>query len=240
MSIHISAKQGEIASVLLMPGDPLRAKYMADTYLEDVKLVNTTRNMLMYTGRFRGTKLSIGASGMGCPSIGIYSFELYKEYNVECIIRVGTCGAYQPDIRVFDLVNATSAYSESTYARFAFGIEEDHVEAQGSIAQVIRRTADQLKVSLMDAPIHSADAFYRTLEGLPKIVEKNRLPVVEMESFALFANARVLKKSAGCLLTVSDNIITKQVISAEEREKSLDQMATLALESAYRLVNPGE
>jgi purine-nucleoside phosphorylase len=231
MSLHISANQGEIASVVLMPGDPLRAKYMAEKYLEEIKPVNTTRNMLMFTGRYKGTKISIGASGMGCPSIGIYSFELYKEYNVECIIRVGTCGAYQPEIRVFDLVNATTAYSESTYARFAFGFEEDHIEAQGRTAQTIRKTADQMQVKVMDAPIHSADAFYRTVEGLPAIVEKYKLPVVEMESFALFANARVLKKSAGCLLTVSDNIITKQVISAEEREKSLDQMAVLALES---------
>jgi purine-nucleoside phosphorylase len=235
MSIHISARPGEIAPVVLMPGDPLRAKFMAETYLSDIKQVNHTRNMLMFTGTYKGTKVTIGASGMGCPSIGIYSYELYNEYDVECIVRVGTCGAYQADIKLFDLVNTTEAFSESTYAKFAFGYEGNSMKAQGDMQVKIAETAAMLGIEITNGPIHSADAFYRSLPGLPMIVRENNLPVVEMEAFSLFANARHLKKSAACLLTVSDNIITKQVISAEEREKSLDKMATVALESCLEL-----
>jgi len=235
MSIHISARSGEIAPVVLMPGDPLRAKFMAETYLSDIKQVNHTRNMLMFTGTYKGTKVTIGASGMGCPSIGIYSYELYNEYDVECIVRVGTCGAYQADIKLFDLVNTTEAFSESTYAKFAFGYEGNSMKAQGDMQVKIAETAAMLGIEITNGPIHSADAFYRSLPGLPMIVRENNLPVVEMEAFSLFANARHLKKSAACLLTVSDNIITKQVISAEEREKSLDKMATVALESCLEL-----
>ena len=234
MSIHISARSGEIAPVVLMPGDPLRAKFMAETYLSDIKQVNHTRNMLMFTGTYKGTKVTIGASGMGCPSIGIYSYELYNEYDVECIVRVGTCGAYQADIKLFDLVNTTEAFSESTYAKFAFGYEGNSMKAQGDMQVKIAETAAMLGIEITNGPIHSADAFYRSLPGLPMIVRENNLPVVEMEAFSLFANAKHLKKSAACLLTVSDNIITKQVISAEEREKSLEKMATLALESCIK------
>ena len=231
MSIHISAKPGEIAPVVLMPGDPLRAKFMAENYLSGVNQVNQTRNMLMFTGTYKGTPVSICASGMGCPSIGIYSYELFNEYDVECIVRVGTCGAYKAEINVFDLVNTTEAYSESTYAKFAFGYEENHMKAQGAMQEKIAKTAVKLNLTVTNAPIHSADAFYRSLPGLPMIVREYDLPVVEMESFSLFANARHLKKSAACLLTVSDNIITKQVITADERERSLDKMSKLALES---------
>ncbi len=235
MSIHISAKPGEIAPVVLMPGDPLRAKFMAEKYLADTRLVNQTRNMLMFTGNYKGTPVTIGASGMGCPSIGIYSYELFNDYKVDHIIRVGTCGAYRAEIRLFELVNATMAYSESTYAKYSFGFEEDHMMAQGKAQDTIRSTASGLNIPLMNVPIHSGDAFYRTLQGNPAIVDQYNLPVVEMEAFALFSNARVLKKSAACLLTVSDNIVTKQLISPDEREKSLDQMAVLALESACKL-----
>ena len=235
MSLHISASPGEIAPVVLMPGDPLRARFMAEKYLSDPKQVNQTRNMLMYTGTYRDARVTIAASGMGCPSIGIYSYELFNEYAVECIIRVGTCGAYRSEINVFGLVNASAAYSESTYAKYAFGFDDDFMEAQGAASGIINTTAQELDYPAMYAPIHSSDQFYRTLEGLPAIVEKHRLPVVEMEAFALFANAKALKRSAACLLTVSDNIITKQVISASEREKSLDRMAVLALESCVKM-----
>ena len=235
MSVHISAKAGDIAPVVLMPGDPLRAKFMAETYLENFSLVNTTRNMFMYTGSYKNKRLSIAASGMGCPSIGIYSFELYRDYHVDCIIRVGTCGAYRADIKLFEVVNATSAYSESSYAKTAFDFEEDQFEAQGEAVNIIRSTAQEIDIPLINTAVHSSDVFYSTRQGLPLIVEKYKLAVVEMEAFALFANARVLKKSAATLLTVSDNIINRQVISAEEREKSLDKMARLALESVARM-----
>ncbi|MEI8059970.1 MAG: hypothetical protein WCG67_07425, partial [Ferruginibacter sp.] len=123
MSIHISAKPGEIAKIVLMPGDPLRAKYIAEKYLQDVKLVSSTRNIFFYTGIYNGKQVTIGASGMGCPSIGIYSYELYTEYGVDCIIRIGTCGAYTTDLKLFDLINVETAASESTFAQYAWGIE---------------------------------------------------------------------------------------------------------------------
>lgn len=235
MSIHLSAKPGEIAPLVLLPGDPLRAKFMADKYLQDTRQVNHTRNILFYTGTYKGKTLTIGASGMGCPSIGIYSYELYNEYGVDCIIRVGTCGAYLDSIKLYDLINVETAFSESTYALNAFGFEGDHFAHQGKAFEQINATAKEMNIPLLRGPVHSGDAFYRTLPGLPPIAVDNKLLAAEMEAFALFANAKLFKKSAATLLTVSDNIITKQVISAEEREKSLDKMAVLALESALKI-----
>jgi purine-nucleoside phosphorylase len=235
MSIHISAKPGEIAPIVLMPGDPLRAKFMAEKYLDNIKQVNSTRNIFFYTGTYKGKELTIGASGMGCPSIGIYSYELYNEYGVDCIIRVGTCGAYLDTINLYDLINVDIAYSESTYAHTAFGFEEDHFVHQGKAFDIINETAKEMNTALISGPIQSGDAFYRTVPGLAPIVSKNNLLAAEMEAFALFANAKILNKGAATLLTVSDNIITKKIISSEEREKSLDKMAVLALESVRKL-----
>ena len=235
MSIHINAKPGEIAPIVLMPGDPLRAKFMADRFLENVQLVSSTRNIYFFTGLYNNVRLTVGGSGMGCPSIGIYSYELYTQYNVECIIRIGTCGAYLPTINLYDIINAERAYSESTYANAAFNFNDDHFYHQGKAYAVINETANDLKIPVLTGPIHSGDAFYTTGKGLPEIATKNNLLAAEMEAFALFANAKLLNKTAACLLTVSDNIVTKQLISAEEREKSLDVMAKLALEAVVRM-----
>ena len=235
MSLHINAKPGEIAPVVLLAGDPLRAKYIADHFLQEVELVNSTRNIYYFTGLYNNVRLTVGGSGMGCPSIGIYSYELYKEYDVECIMRIGTCGAYLPSIKLYDLVNAERAYSESTYAQTAFGYAGDHFYHQGNAYSVINETAAALKVPVLTGPIHSGDCFYRTATALPVIATENNLLVAEMEAFALFANAKLLNKSAACLLTVSDNIVTHELISPDERERSLDTMAKLALEAAMRL-----
>ncbi len=235
MSPHISAQPGEIAPIVLMPGDPLRAKYIAETFLKDAQLVSSTRNIYFFTGLYNNVRLTIGGSGMGCPSIGIYSYELYTQYNVECIIRIGTCGAYLPTINLYDIINAERAYSESTYANAAFNFNDDHFYHQGKAYAVINETANDLKIPVLTGPIHSGDAFYTTGKGLPEIATKNNLLAAEMEAFALFANAKLLNKTAACLLTVSDNIVTKQLISAEEREKSLDVMAKLALEAVVRM-----
>lgn len=232
MSIHINAKAGEIAKTVLMPGDPLRAKYVADNFLQDVKLVSSTRGMFYFTGVYNNKPLTVGASGMGCPSIGIYSYELYSEYGVECIMRIGTCGAYLPDIKLYDLINAERAYSESTYAKTAFNFTTDHFYHQGKAFSVINDTANALKIPLLTGPVHSGDCFYRTDTALPAMATENNLLAAEMEAFALFANAKLLNKTAACLLTVSDNIVTRQMISPEEREQSLNTMIKLALESA--------
>jgi purine-nucleoside phosphorylase len=231
MSIHISAKEGEIAPYVLMPGDPLRAKFMAEAMLEDYKLVNNTRGMHFYTGTYKSIPITIGASGMGCPSIGIYSFELYNEYNVECIIRVGTAGSYTTDLNLYDLINVESAYSESTFASAAFGYQEDFFRHQGNAFDLINLTVKTMDLQLVTGAIHSSDVFYRSKPGIPEFATKNNCMGVEMESFSLFANAKYFGKTAATILTVSDIIPTKQIISADEREKSLEKMAKLALES---------
>lgn len=235
MSLHISARAGEIAPVVLLAGDPLRAKFIADNFLQDPQLVSSTRNMYFFTGQYNGKTVTVGASGMGCPSIGIYSYELYKEYNVECIMRIGTCGAYLPETKVYDLINAERAYSESTYAKSAFGYPGDHFYHQGNMYGIINDTAKDMNIPMMKGPIHSGDPFYRAAPGLPEIAVENNLLAAEMEAFALFANAMYFKKTAACLLTVSDNIVTHTMITPEEREKSLQVMMKLALESAVRI-----
>lgn len=232
MSIHIAAKKDEIAPVVFLAGDPLRAKWVSEHFLEKPELVNTTRNAFYYTGHYKDKRITVGASGMGCPSIGIYSYELFTEYDVECIIRIGTCGAYKTDINLYDLINAHTAFSESTYAMSAFGYKEDHFEHQGKAYDAINATAANLNLDLLNGPIHSGDAFYTSSKELPPIATKNNLLAAEMEAFALFANAKYLKKSAACLLTVSDNIVNKTMISAEEREKKVSKMIELGLESA--------
>lgn len=231
MSVHISANPGEIASTVLMPGDPLRAKYIAEGYLENPTLVSSTRNVFFYTGSYKGERISIGASGMGCPSIGIYSYELFTEYNVECIVRIGTCGAYFEDIHLYDIINADVACSESSYAEQAFGINGNSIPHQGSTFKRINETAKKMSQSIISCNIHSSDVFYRAKPGLPDIVKEHDCKVVEMEAFALFANAKHLGKSAATILTVSDVIPTREHISADQREKSLDKMIRLALEA---------
>lgn len=235
MSLHISAKPGEIANIVLMPGDPLRAKYIADNFLQNVKLVSHTRNIYFFTGTYKSKPVSVGASGMGCPSIGIYSFELYKEYDVDCIIRIGTCGAYTTELELYDLVNTERAFSESSYAKYAFGYPGDHMYHEGKAYRIINDTAESGGLLLKKSPVHSSDIFYRSGKGIPEIAEINECVAVEMEAFALFANAKYLGKSAAALLTVSDIIPTGEQISAEEREKSLQPMIELALESTLHM-----
>jgi purine-nucleoside phosphorylase len=235
MSIHISAKPGEIAKNILMPGDPLRAKYIADNFLQNVKLVSSTRNIYFFTGTYKDKPLTIGASGMGCPSIGIYSFELFTEYEADCIIRIGTCGAYTKKMKLYDVINAEYACSESTYAKCAFGYKKDCFKHQGLAYDVINETAKERSQTIIDGTIHSGDVFYRQEKGKPAIVKKYNALAAEMEAFALFSNAKFLNKTAACLLTVSDIIPTHEKISADEREKALKPMIELALESVNRM-----
>ena len=235
MSVHIAAKKGEIAKTVLQPGDPLRAKYIADNFMEEVKLVSQTRNIFYYTGLYKGKEISVGASGMGIPSIGIYSFELYTEYEVDTIIRIGTCGAYTTDLKLFDLLNVENSASESTYAKFAWGIEEELLKSQGNVFETINQTAEKLSLNIQPTNIHTSDIFYRKDEDLPAIATKYNCSAVEMEAFALFANAQYLRKNAATILTVSDVIPTREKISADEREKALKPMIELALETALQL-----
>lgn len=235
MSVHISAKNGQIAKTVLLAGDPLRAKYIADNFLENVELVSQVRNVYFFTGNYKGKTLTVGASGMGCPSIGIYSFELFTEYEADRIIRIGTCGAYTKKMKLFDLINAETACSESTYAECAFGYKKDNFKHQGDAFDIINETATALNVEIRSGSIHSGDVFYRAEKDKPAIVKKYKCLAAEMEAFALFANARYLKKSAATILTVSDIIPTHEKISSDEREKALLPMINLALESVLKM-----
>lgn len=236
MSVHISAKKGEIAKVVLQPGDPLRAKYIAENFLENAKLVSQTRGIFYYTGTYKGKEISVGASGMGFPSIGIYSFELYTEYEVDTIIRIGTCGGYSSDVKLFDILNVENAASESTYAKYAWGFEEEIFSHQGNIFGIINETAEELGLKARATNIHSSDIFYRKDPATPAIATKYNCPAVEMEAFGLFANAKHLGKNAATILTVSDIIPTQEFISADEREKALKPMIELALEAALKVI----
>ncbi|MGL6125258.1 MAG: purine-nucleoside phosphorylase [Metamycoplasmataceae bacterium] len=229
MTPHINAKKGEIAKTVLMPGDPLRAKFVADTYLKDVKLVNQVRNMFMYTGTYNGKPVTIAGSGMGCPSIGIYSYELYKFYDVENIIRIGSAGSYKKDIKIYDLVLATEAIGDSTaFTELVLGEAKKIMLPSKKLNDKIVLSAEKLGKKINLGRIHSSDVFYSSV-SIEKRIERTQSLVVEMESYALFTNAEKLGKNAACLLTVSDNIITKEESSAEERQNSFKDMMEVAL-----------
>ena len=229
MSIHISAQPGEIAKTVFLAGDPLRAKYIADNFLEAPRLVSQTRNAFYYTGTYQGKPVTVGASGMGCPSIGIYSYELYTEYEADTIIRIGTCGAYTTALKIFDLINVDIAASESTFANFAWGIQGETISHQGPAFDTIKQVAAGAGIPLINCNIHSSDIFYRKDSDIPAVAKAHDCLAVEMESFALFANAQYLGKTAATLLTVSDIIPTHEKMSADEREKALKAMIELAL-----------
>jgi purine-nucleoside phosphorylase len=230
---HINPSQDNIiAKTILMPGDPLRAKYIADTFLTDVVQFNTVRNMFGFTGYYNGKKISVMGSGMGMPSIGIYSYELYKFYDVDRIIRIGSCGAYSPDLKLYDTVLVKEAYSESTYAKVQSGYESDVLESTPELDERIEQIADNLNIPLYVGRIHSSDVFYRENPDFRSLYEEHGCIGVEMESFALFNNAKVLNKQAACLLTVSDSLVTKQETTAEERQTAFTNMMKIALELA--------
>ena len=230
---HNKANMGEIAKVVLMPGDPLRAKFIAETFLENPVQFNAVRNMFGYTGTYKGKKVSVMGSGMGIPSIGIYSYELFSFYGVEAIIRIGTTGAYTDELNLYDVVLADSSYSESTYTKAMSGVETHVTYPSEELNEVILAAAKNINIPLHVGRVHSGDVFYHE-EKSPYIeeVKKNNCLVAEMESFGLFHNAKVLGKKAACLLTVSDSLVTHQETTAEERQTAFTNMMKVALEAA--------
>lgn len=227
---HIAAAKEEIAKTILMPGDPLRAKYIADNYLEDVKQFNTVRNMFGFTGTYKGKKVSVMGSGMGMPSIGIYSYELFKFFDVDNIIRIGSCGAYTADLNLYDVLLVDSAWSESSYAKTQNGYADSTIFPSPTLNAKIEQVATNLNIPITKGKIHSSDVFYRETPDEYKAIYKDHGCIaVEMESFALFHNANVLGKNAACILTVSDNIVTKEETSADERQNAFTKMMDLAL-----------
>ena len=233
---HIACDDAsKIAQTVLMPGDPLRAKFIADTFLTDVECFTTTRNMFGFTGKYNGKRISVMGSGMGMPSIGIYSYELFEFYGVETIIRIGSAGSYDKDLAVYDTVLVTEAYSESSFAKTAFGIRGKSLKSSNAVNNKLRKAAEKLGIPLKEAKIHSSDVFYSSDSNRWKEVHDTYgCKCVEMESFALFANAKATGKKAACLLTISDSFISHEVTSAEERQKNFTNMMRVALELASK------
>lgn len=222
----------KVAKTVLMPGDPLRAKHIAETYLDNVEQINGVRNMLGFTGTYKGKKVTVMGSGMGMPSIGIYSYELYKFYGVENIIRVGSAGSYSADLDVYDVVLAEAAYSESSFAKTMGVTNRKTIRPNKSLNNRLLKAAKKLDIPVKLATIHSSDVFYRlNPDDYKDILKEHDAKCVEMESFALFANAKALNKRAACILTISDSFVTNEVTTAQERQTAFNEMIEIALNS---------
>ena len=228
---HIAAKEGDFADTVLMPGDPLRSQFIAETFLEDAKLVNNVRGVQGYTGTYQGKRVSVMASGMGAPSIGIYSYELFNFYGVNNIIRIGSAGAISAKLKLMDIVAGMSAYTDSSYG--------DQYGIRGNLApccsyELLNRAVEAGKKigrNVVCGPLYSSDVFYD--EGKNSLaLQKLGVLAVEMESAALYLNAARAGKNALCLCTISDSIVTGESMPAEQRQVSFREMMKIALEIA--------
>ena len=234
-TVHIESKKEDIAKVVLMPGDPKRSEYIAKNFLKDYKLVNNVRGMTAYTGYYKDRLVTIFPSGMGCPSMGIYSYELFKDYDVDVIIRIGSCGAYDKKLALNDVILVKGSYSESDYANELDGIKDKLVFSDGSLNNIIESTAKNNNIKIVKGNIYCADAFYEKEYDYNVRYKEKEVLGIEMETFALFNNAWKFKKKATALLTVSDLFFSDEKLSSLEREKKLNDMITLALESSLKL-----
>lgn len=232
---HIEAKEEDIAKVVLMPGDPLRAKMIAEKYLKNYKVVNKVRNILAYTGEYKGKKVTVFASGMGNPSMGIYSYELFKFYNVEKIIRIGSCGAYSKDIDLYSLILVDKSYSNSAYDDILNGENVPFADSSYELNQKILEVAKKIDYNVLYGNIYCTDVFYNEIDNPTMLYNQYKCLGTEMESFALFLNAKKLGKHASCILTVSDNLITHEETTSEERQNSFTKMIELALDTAIEV-----
>lgn len=229
---HNQASLGEIAKTVLMPGDPLRAKFLAETYLQNVKQFNSVRNMFGYTGTYKGKEISIMGSGMGMPSIGIYSYELFNQYGVENIIRIGSCGSFKEEVHLRDVIIVQGCCTDSN---FAHQYELPGTYSAISDYSLLERAVDQAKkmnINYHVGNILSSDIFYHADQGTVEKWASMGCLGVEMESYALFATAAYLNKKALTLLTVSDSLVSNEKTSAQEREKTFTAMMEIALEIA--------
>ena len=235
MTVHIEAKRDEIAKVVLMPGDPKRSEYIAKKFLKEVKLVNSVRGMMAYTGYYKDKLVTVFPSGMGIPSMGIYSYELFKEYGVENIIRIGSCGGYSSRLKLKDVILVQGSYSDSTYAHYLDNYKEHLVESDNTLNNIIESTAKDSNKKIVKGNIYCSDVFYEKEYDYKERAKKLDVLGIEMETFALFNNARYFDKKATALLTVSDLFFSEDKLSSEEREKELNEMITLALDSCLKL-----
>lgn len=230
-TVHINADSGAFADTVLMPGDPLRAKMLADTYLSDVVQVNGVRNMLAYTGRFNGQRISVMGSGMGIPSVSIYAYELFSQFGVEQIIRVGSCGSVQPHVQLSELIIAMGACTDSNVNRKRLGGHDFAAICDYRLLERVVRQADRQKLPVHIGNIFSADLFYEPEARLFERMQKMGLLAVEMEAAGLYGVAAELGKKALTVLTVSDHILTGHKLSAQQRQDDFHAMMQLSLEA---------
>lgn len=228
---HINAKEGDFARTVLMPGDPLRAKFIAETFLENAQLVNNVRGVQGYTGEYHGKRVSVMASGMGMPSIGIYSYELFNWYGVENIIRIGSAGMLNQKLKVRDIVVGLSAYTNSSFGK-QFGFDGNLAPCCSyKLLKAAMDAGEKLGQVPVPGALYSSDTFYDESAPLGKL-QKLGVLAVEMEAAALYLNAARAGKNALCLCTISDNPFTGEELSAEERQNTFTKMMEIALEIA--------
>ncbi len=236
MTPHIESKKEEIANIVLMPGDPLRAKYIAEKYLNNYQLINDVRNMFGYTGYYKNKKITVFGSGMGIPSMSIYAYELFHFYNVDCIIRIGSSGSLNKDIKIGDVVLSESVYTESNFAYSYSNQKKDIEYASVNLNSIIKKVAESKNIAIKAGQTICTEVFdpYTISKEFSKRMEGKGI-AAEMEAFALFHIANVLKKQATCLMTISDSQFEKRELTVDERERSLDEMILLALESCLQI-----
>lgn len=234
MTAHIESNINDIAKTVLMPGDPKRCEYIAKKFLSNAKIINNVRGMTAYTGYYKSKQITIFPSGMGIPSMGIYSYELYKEYNVENIIRIGTMGSYT-NLKLKDIVLVSSSITNSNYGKYLCNYPNPFIEGNKEINDKIILTAKELNMPITIGNIYSSDVFYEQNNNYQEKVNNYKVLGVEMESFALFINARLLSKRASTLLMVSDSFTYPDKLSSKEREQGLDNLIILALEASLKI-----
>lgn len=235
MSVHIEAKQGEIADTILLPGDPLRAKYIAETFLEEVSCYNEVRAMYGFTGTYKGKKISVQGTGMGVPSISIYVNELIQSYDVKNLIRVGTCGAIQKDVKVRDVILASTSSTDSQINRMVFGGIDFAPTAHFDLLKKAYDTGIKKDLSLRVGNVFTSDSFYRdNMKELMTLLDQYNVLAVEMETSALYTLAAKYNCKALSVLTVSDHIITGEETTAQERQTTFNEMIEVALEAAIK------
>ena len=234
MSIHIESKNEDISNIVLMPGDPKRCEYIARKFLANARIVNNVRGMTAYTGYYKSKKITVFPSGMGCPSMGIYSYELFKDYNVSTIIRIGTMGSYT-NLKLKEIVLVDNSITNSNYGRYLCNYPNININGSTDINNIIEMTSKELGLNIYNGNIYSSDVFYEQNNDFKDKVAKYNVLGVEMESFALFTNAKLLNKKAATLLMVSDSFIYPDKLSSLEREQGLDNLITLALETSLKL-----
>ncbi len=229
---HINAKEGDFAKTVLMPGDPLRAKYIAETYLENPRLVTSVRNILGYTGTYKGKEISVMGSGMGMPSIGIYSYELFNFYGVENIIRIGSAGGFSDELKLMDIVIGMGACTNSNYAS-QYGLPGTFAPiADYGLMQKAIEAAKEQGTRVVIGNVLSSDPFYNADETANDKWKSMGVLAVEMEAAALYMNAAKAGKKALCLFTISDHLYTGEELSSEERQVGFGKMMEIALELA--------